>query len=153
MNILALLDYLEDEIDKGKAIPFTGKHIIDKDKCLDIIKDVRLNLPEEMKQAELIKRERQNILVDAQKEAETITREAESRIKQLITENEITQKAHQQAQEIITNAQKNAKEIRLGAKEYVDEMLQQVEQYMENNLHTVIQNRQELKGVSHKVSG
>lgn len=153
MNILALLDYLEDEIDKGMGVPFTGRHIIDKDKCLNIIKDVRLNLPDEMKQAELIKRERQSILADAQSEATTITQDAKNRINQLINENEITLKAQKLAEEIMTNAHKNATEIRIGAKEYADDILRQVEQYMQLNLHTIIQNRQELKGIAHKEKG
>jgi vacuolar-type H+-ATPase subunit H len=144
MNIISLLDILEDELEKGASVPFASKAFIDREKCLDIIKDIRLSLPEEIKQAEWVKKEQQRILLEAQKEAEAITREAEQRIKALIDENEITKTAYQQSREIVETAQNNAKEIRLGAKEYADSILEEVEKYLINQLEIIRSNRQEL---------
>lgn len=145
MNILSLLDILEDELERGSSVPFTTKTLIDTNKCLEIIKDIRLNLPDEIKQAEWVKKERQRIIVEAQKEAETITKEAEQRINALIEESEITQQAYKQSRIIIENAQENAKEIRLGAKEYADSLLEQVDNYLSRQLDILRANRQELK--------
>ena len=144
MNIISLLDILEDELEKGASVPFASKAFIDREKFLDIIKDIRLSLPEEIKQAEWVKKEQQRILLEAQKEAEAITREAEQRIKALIDENEITKTAYQQSREIVETAQNNAKEIRLGAKEYADSILEEVEKYLINQLEIIRSNRQEL---------
>ena len=144
MNIISLLDILEDELEKGVNLPFASKALVDREKCLDIIKDIRLSLPEEIKQAEWVKKERQRILVEAQKEAEAITKEAEQRIKALVDENEITKNAYQQSREILETAQNNAKEIRLGAKEYADSILEDVEAYLTNQLEILRSNRQEL---------
>jgi cell division septum initiation protein DivIVA len=144
MNILSLLDILEDELEKGVNVPFASKALVDREKCLEVIKDIRLTLPEEIKQAEWVKKERQRILVEAQKEAETITKEAEQRIKALVDENEITQNAYQQSREIIEAAQNNAKEIRLGAKEYADTILEDVELILAEQLEILRSNRQEL---------
>lgn len=144
MNILALLDILEDELEKGMNLPFTTKALTDKEKCLEVIKDIRLNLPDEIKQAEWIKKERQRILIEAQKEADVITKDAEQKIRSLVDENEITQKAYKQSREIIENAQNNAKEIRLGANEYADSMLEEVVDYLSNHLNTLQENRSEL---------
>lgn len=145
MNILSLLDVLEDELEKGVNLPFTTKALIDREKCLDLIKDIRLSMPEEIKQAEWIKKERQRILLEAQKEAESVNKEAEDRIKALIDENEITQSAYKQSRDIMETAQENAKEIRLGAKEYADNLLEQVESYLKDQLDTLVSNRSELK--------
>lgn len=147
MNILNLLDLLEDELEKGASIPFSGKSLVNRDKCLDIIRDIRLNLPDEIKQAEWIKKERQRILVDAQREAETIVQEAEQRIKSMIDENEITQRAYLASREIIETAQENAKEIRLGAKEYADSLLQEIDSYLLQHLEVLRNNRQELNAM------
>lgn len=144
MNILSLLDILEDELEKGVNVPFASKALVDREKCLEVIKDIRLTLPEEIKQAEWVKKERQRILVEAQKEAEAITKEAEQRIKALVDENEITQNAYHQSREIIEAAQINAKEIRLGAKEYADAVLEDVELILTEQLETLRSNRQEL---------
>lgn len=144
MNILSLLDVLEDELENGRVVPFTHRALISKEKCLDIIRDIRLNLPEEIKQAEWIKKERQRILLEAQKEAETIVKEAELQIKVLVDQHEITQRAYQHSREIIENAQNNAKEIRVGAKEYADGLLEEIERYIEEQLDLVKGNRHEL---------
>jgi vacuolar-type H+-ATPase subunit H len=144
MNILSLLDILEDELEKGVNLPFASKALIDKERCLEVIKDIRLSLPDEIKQAEWVKKERQRILIEAQKEAETITKEAEQRIKALVDENEITQSAYQQSRAIVETAQENAKDIRLGAKEYADSILEDVELYLSEQLEILRGNRQEL---------
>ena len=144
MNMISLLDVLEDELENGINIPFIAKAMVDRERCLDIIKDIRLSLPEEIKQAEWVKKEQQLILLEAQKEAEAITKEAEQRIKALVDENEITQSAYQQSREIIETAQNNAKEIRLGAREYADALLEEVELYLADQLEILRGNRQEL---------
>lgn len=147
MNILSLLDILEDELETGVNVPFLNKILMDRERCLEIIKDIRLNLPEEIKQAEWLKMERQRILIEAQKEAETIMSEAEKNIKALIDENEITQGAYHQAREIIESSQKNAKEIRLGSREYADNLLEDVEDYLIEQIEIIRKNRQELNNV------
>jgi len=89
MEIFTLLETLEDILEKSKSIPFTEKAIVDKEEVLEIIKDVRLKLPDELKQAKWIKEERGRILQEAQKEADDIVREAENRIISMIDEHEI----------------------------------------------------------------
>jgi len=147
LNILNLLDVLEDELESGMNVPFVGKALVNREKCLDIIRDIRLNLPEEIKQAEMLKKERRRILVEAQKEAEAIIKDAERRIEMAIDEHEVTQKAYQQAREIMEQCQNNAKEIRLGANEYADGLLQQVEEYLMEQLEILRKNREELNNL------
>ncbi|MGI6113982.1 MAG: ATPase [Mahellales bacterium] len=146
MDILVLLDALEDEIEGAKGMIFTSKACIDREKCLDLIRDIRLNLPDEVKKAQWIKNERQRILIDAQREAETIIKDAESKIKFMVDESEISKRAYEQSQIIISNAQQSAKEIRFGSTEYADKVLKTLEKNIEKILESVRNNRQELKG-------
>ena len=69
MEIFNLLDTLEDSISNGKKIPFSNKCIIDENEVVDLIHEIRENLPDELKQAKWVKEERQRILNEAQKEA------------------------------------------------------------------------------------
>ena len=69
MEIFTLLETLEEMLEGSKSIPFSNKGIVDKEEMLEIIKEIRLKLPEELKQAKWVKEERQRILVEAQKEA------------------------------------------------------------------------------------
>lgn len=147
MNILDLLDALEDELEGGSTMPFTGKVLVDSEACLDIIRDIRLNLPDEIKQGEWIKKEKRRILLDAQKEAELILKETEQHRKSLIEDNEITQQAYEQSRMILENAQMTAKEIRLGARDYADELLEEVEKYIREQLDILIENRNQLSNM------
>ena len=104
MEIFTLLETIEDLLDKSKSIPFSNKKIIDKDEMLEIIEEVRLKLPDELKQAKWVKEERQRIIAEAQKEADDIVKEAENRIISMIDEHEITKKAYEKKQEIIATA-------------------------------------------------
>ena len=80
MEIFELLESLEDIIERSRNLPFSAKGVVDKEEILDLIKEIRLKLPDELKQAKWVKEERQRILVEAQKEADGIVKEAENRI-------------------------------------------------------------------------
>ena len=152
MEIFTLLDTLEDILDKSKHIPFTEKGVVDKEEMLEIIQEIRLKLPDELKQAKWIKEERGRILQEAEKEADDIVREAENRIIAMIDEHEITRKAYDQKAEIIETANEMSREITKGTKDYADGILENLEVAINNinatiaeALKTIEQNRNELK--------
>ena len=145
MEILSILETLEDLVEKSVSVPFSGKCLVDKGEILEIIKEIRLKLPDDIKQAKWVKEERQRILLEAQKEASNMLKDAESKIASLVDEHEITKKAYEQANEIIAGAQKNAREIRLGTKDYADSILDKVEEILHDTLEVIKMDRQELK--------
>ena len=145
MEIFTLLETLEECLERAKNIPFTQKGIVDKEEILDIIKEIRLKLPDELKQANWVKEERGRILVEAQKEADGIVKEAENRIISMIDEHEITRKAYEQKAQIIETANEMSREISKGTKEYADNILEKVEGVLQEALKTVENNRKELK--------
>jgi len=145
MEIFTLLEAIEEALEKSKTIPFSGKSIVDKDEFLDIIKEIRIKLPDELKQAKWVKEERTRIIVEAQKEAEEIVKEAENRIISMIDEHEITRKAYEQKAQIIEAANEMSREISNGTKDYADNLLAKIEMVLEDALKTVQNNRKELK--------
>ena len=145
MEIFTLLETLEDIMEKSRNVPFSNKCIVDKEEILDIIKEIRLKLPEEIKQAKWVKEERQRILVEAQKEADGIIKEAENRIISMIDEHEITRKAYEKKVEIIETANEMSREIKTGTEEYADGVLAGIEVALEDDLKVIKNNRKELK--------
>ncbi|MCI9038930.1 MAG: ATPase [Clostridia bacterium] len=145
MEIFTLLETLEDMLEKSRNVPFSGKCVVDKEEVLDIIKEIRLKLPEELKQAKWVKEERQRILVEAQNEADEIIKEAENRIISMIDEHEITRKAYEKKVEIIETANEMSREISKGTKDYADNLLSNVEEALQNALKVIQDNRNELK--------
>ena len=145
MEILSILETLEDLVEKSMNVPFSGRCLVDKEEILEIVKEVRLKLPDDIKQAKWVKEERQRILMEAQKEANNTIKDAEGKIAALVDEHEITKKAYEQANEIISNAQKNAREIRLGTRDYADSVLDKVEEILKDTLDVIKMNREEIK--------
>jgi len=145
MEILSLLDALEDAIENAVSVPFSGKCMVDRNEILELIQDIRLKLPDEIKQAKWISKERARILAEAQQEADDIVKNAESRIAAMVNEHEISQKAYEQAETILSNAKKSAREIRLGTREYADNILGRVEEMLKEMLEAIQENRNELK--------
>lgn len=152
MEIFTLLETLEDIMERSKNVPFTEKGIVNKEEVLEIIKEIRLKLPDELKQAKWIREERGRILDEAQKEADDIVKEAENRIIAMIDEHEITKKAYEQKAEIIETANEMSREINKGTKEYADNILSNLENAINNlsvtlneTIKTIENNRKELK--------
>ena len=145
MEIFTLLETLEEALEKSKTLPLVGKSLVDKEEFLDIIKEIRIKLPDELKQAKWVKEERARIMVEAQKEADDIVKEAENRIISMIDEHEITRKAYEQKAQIIETANEMSREISKGTKDYADNLLEKIEVVLEDALKTVQNNRKELK--------
>lgn len=145
MEVLEIIDMMEDVVEKSMAIPFFGRAIVDREELLDLLQEIRLNLPDDLKQAKWVKEERQRILSEAQKEASSIMKNAEEQIVTMIDEHEITKKAYEQANEIIAAAQNNARELRLGSKQYADDIMANLEERVSKVLDTIKENRKELK--------
>lgn len=141
VEILEIIDVLEDTIEKGLNIPLASKCMLDKDELLELIQEIRLKLPDDLKQAKWVKDERQRILMEAQKEANDIIKSTEDKIISMINENEITKRAREKAEEIITSANKRSKEIRLGTRQYADDILTDMEEIMEKTMQTLRNNR------------
>lgn len=145
MEIFTLLESLEEALESSRTIPFSNKCVVEKEEILDTIKEIRLKLPDELKQAKWVKEERGRILVEAQKEADDIVKEAENRIISMIDEHEITRKAYDQKAQIIETANEMSREISKGTKDYADNLLERTEVALEDALRTIQNNRKELK--------
>ena len=145
MDVVELLAELEETIEKGIEIPIIKKSFLDKEKLLDIINDISLSIPEEIRNAKNITADRERILADAQRQADMKIKEAEHKAISMIDEHEITRKANETAEEIIEKAKKESKEIRLASLKYADDMLSRVERDINEIGNRIIASRNELK--------
>ena len=152
MDLLELIDELEDIVDKGVSVPLSGRCLLDKDELTEIIEDIKLKLPDDLKQAKWIKSERDRILAEAKAEADKIIKTANEQIIEMVDENEITKKAMNRANDIMVKAQSESKATKDASIEYTDYLLENVERVVTNVLReleqcvvTVKSNRDELK--------
>lgn len=126
-SINDLLDALEDAIESAKAIPLTQKVSVSKDELFNIIGEIRLHLPGEIKQAQRIVHNSEKIIDEANSKANSIIRDAESNAEKMTLEHEITKRAKEEADAIMMEARTKAEDMRVGAIEYADQMLSNTE--------------------------
>ncbi len=136
-SVVELLGELEEILDSSRAVPFSSKVSVDKEEIYDIISEIKMKLPNELKQSKWVIEERNKILIDAQREADEIVRNAEDRMARMVDESEVTKKAYEQAAAIIDSAKKTSKEMRLGAMEYAETVLGDAENKL-NELKSVV---------------
>jgi F0F1-type ATP synthase membrane subunit b/b' len=146
MDIMALIDRIEELIDNGRNMPFGSGRLVDADKIYEIIDEIRAQFPDELKQARWIVKERQEMVEEAEKEANRILEEARDRAQSLASEQEIVKLAESQAAEILDNSRAREREIRLGAEDYADEMLANLEVNLGKLLTAVQRGRDRLQG-------
>ena len=146
MDILALVDRIEEAMDAGRSLPLMRGRMIDVEKVYEIIDEVRANFPDELKQARWIVKERQEMLEEAEKEANRILEEARDRAESMASEQEVVRRAQEQAASILDDAKQAEREIRLGAEDYADEMLANLEVNLGKLLTAVQRGRDRLQG-------
>lgn len=146
MDIMALIDRVEEIVDSAKGVPFTNQKMVDPDAVYDIIDEIRAQFPDELKQARWIVKERQEMLEEAEKEANRILEEARDRAAALASEQEVVRLAESQAADILDNARQQEREVRLGAEDYADEIFANLEVNLGKLLTAVQRGRDRLQG-------
>lgn len=146
MNIEEILDMLDELLDKSWSLPLSGgRSVVDDEKIRELLDDIRLNLPSEIKQAKAIVSDRADILATAKREADAVVRRAEDRARALIAQEEIIKQAQQKAAEILAQAQAKAKELRNASQDFSDDLLRQSEETLTKLLTEVRTTRQAMR--------
>jgi len=146
MDVLVLIDKLDDLVHNAKPVPFTDRVRVDREEIYDILDQMRVTIPEEIRQARWIVKERQEMLAEAKREAELIMKEARERQERLVGEDEITRQAERAAEDIIQDVRAREREIRLGAEDYADEILHTLEVNLSRFVAPVQRGRERLAG-------
>ncbi|MGI6555484.1 MAG: ATPase [Bacillota bacterium] len=145
MEVMKVLDEIEELVDGSGRVPLTGKVIIEAEALLDKVDRIRSLLPEELRQAQWVSKERDRILNDAQKEAEELLSKTHLEVKNLAQETEVVKEANTQAGNIIMEAQQKALEIEEGANSYAFDVLKSLEDNLSKILNIVKKGQEELK--------
>lgn len=145
MDVLKIVDELEELVESGSKIPLTGKVILDIDTLLEYIDKIRTILPDELRQAKWVSKEKDRMLKEAQEEADRMLEQARQQLKRTANESEITKQATSIAEGIVSKAKSDAKEMKIGATSYADDILKQLEGNLEKSIAVIKKGRDELK--------
>jgi cell division septum initiation protein DivIVA len=137
MDILHLVDRLEALFNESKPIWFTHSVIVDEDKMLDLIDQMRVTIPEEIKKAQQLLAQRDRILAQAQEEASRTVSLAREKGEKLVENEPITQAAQTRSDQIIEQARLEGDQIKHEADEYTIQTLSTLETQLEKVLTEV----------------
>lgn len=128
-SVEELLDLLYTEIEEAKNAPLNNDRcVIERDRVLDMIDDVKAELPVEIKRAKDLVANRNDYIASAKREADLIRKQAEDRAKQLLDEDELMAQARQKANGIVKVAEERSRELRRAANEYCEDALRRTEE-------------------------
>lgn len=142
-NVIELLEYLQDTIERAPKVPISGKAMIDKKDVLEIIDQIVNYLPDEFKKARWIVSEKDRILGEAKDEYNSVRKETIEIMRQNVERHDVVKEAKIRAQEIISSAKKDAKAIRLGSRDYSNEILTDLDSQIEEKRAELIEKLEE----------
>ena len=153
MDVLALIDKLDDLVHNARAVPLTDQVRIDREAVYELLDQMRSTIPEEIKQARWIVKERQEMLAEAKREADRIVSEAKDKAERQASQQEVVKLAEKQASDLLDDARMREREVRLGAEDYADEVLGTLEVNLEKFTAAVRRGRERLQGKSEDRAG
>ena len=119
MDILHLVDRLEELFNESRALWFTHNVVVDEDRMLDIIDQMRVSIPDEIKKAQQLLAQRDRILAQAQEEASRTVALAREKGDKLVDKDPVTQAAQTRADQIIAQARLESDQTKRDADDYV----------------------------------
>ncbi len=132
MRVLELLEEIEEIVDTAAGFPLTGKIMIDSEELLEIVREIRSELPDEIQQAQWIKNERERIMTEAKNQYEQIIADAQKQAESLVESNDITVQSKLRADELMSVTEETAKQLKVGTYEYLDGILYNFQGKMEH---------------------
>lgn len=139
MDILHLIDSLEELFNESRAVPFTNNVVVDEERMLEIIDQMRVAIPEEVKKSQQIVAQRDRILAQAQEEATRTVALAREKADQMVERDAIVKNAQGRASQILEQARADAEATRRDADEYVLDVLNNLENDL-NRFATQVRN-------------
>jgi hypothetical protein len=137
MDILHLVDRLEELFNESRPIWFTHSVIVDEDRMLDLIDQMRITIPDEIKKAQQLLAQRDRILAQAQEEANRTITLAREKGDKLIDKDPITQASQLRADQIVAQARLEAEQTKTDADEYILQTLGFLETELDKSLNQV----------------
>jgi cell division septum initiation protein DivIVA len=155
VDIVGRLQQIQDLLKEAKTRPFSTSAVVNRDDVLELLEAAVNELPQEIKQARWIVKDREELLAKARNDGEGIVLRAHEERARLVSEEEVFRAANVEAEQILAEAREQARQLRLEAEDYVDAKLAQYEialgktySELERSIAQVRRGRDKLRGVS-----
>ncbi|HVD02684.1 MAG TPA: ATPase [Candidatus Dormibacteraeota bacterium] len=137
VSIIDLLDRLEALVNQSRRVPLTPNIVVNEEEILDVLDQIRVGMPEEIKEARMVLETRESRLREAQEQAEQIVMAAQDRAERLTDDHEVKRRATTEADDILTDARERSRKMRRDADDYARERMEELETQLSTALNQV----------------
>lgn len=146
MDLIERIDELQMLVEEAKAVPLSSSAVINRDEFLELLAQLKESVPDEIRQARWMARDRDELLAKARKEAERVLADAQEQRDRLLSRTEIVHAAQREAEKLADEARERATKIQLEAEDYIDQKLAAFEILLNKTIGTVSRGREQLRG-------
>jgi cell division septum initiation protein DivIVA len=146
VDVEGYLAQMEQLLAEARPVPLSASVMVNRKDFEDVIDDIRASLPEELRQSRWVIKERDEVLEQAEREAEQLLADAKNEAARLISETEVVRQSQRQAERILDEAREQSRVLRLEAEDYVDAKLANFEIVLAKTMRSVEKGREQLRG-------
>lgn len=148
-EVMELIEMLYTMVSEAWGVPLgNDKCIVERDKVLNLVEEIKAQLPVELSEAKRLVSARDEFIGNAKREAESIRRLAEEKARAMVDEQEIVRVSKERANELVTNAEEKSRELRRVANEYVDDALRRTDEAVSAALDEIRRSRSSFRGAA-----
>ncbi len=158
MDIVTRLQQIQELVEQARSMPLSSSAMVNREEILELIESARTSLPEEIKQARWVVKDREELLSKARRDGEGIIDEALAEQGRLVSQQEVMRAANAEAERTVAEAREQARQLRLEAEDYIDGKLAEYEavleraaEDLERSLGQIRRGREKLRGMSSTV--
>jgi hypothetical protein len=138
MDLAGQIQQLEDLVRDAKSMPLSSSALLNRDEVLELVEQMKASLPEEVKQARWVVRDREELLAKARRDAEATVDQGRAEQLRLAGHEAVVQRAKEEAERIVQDAADEARRLKLESEDYVDAKLAQFEATLQRFLDEMI---------------
>ena len=146
MDLIERIEELQVLVEEAKAVPLSSSAVINREEFLDLLAQLKDEIPDEIRQARWMAKDREELLARARKEAERIIAEAREQRDRLLSRTEIVHAAQREGARITDEAKEKAAKLQIEAEDYIDQKLAAFEILLDKTMKTVGKGREQLRG-------
>ena len=146
-DLETLLLHLREMIDTARTMPMSASVLVNREETLELVDEALASMPEELRHARWLIKEREEYLVQARRDAEDIVEAGRVQAERMVERTEVAREARRVAQQVISQAEADSRRLRHEAEDYIDQKLAAFEVVLERTMATVIKGREQLQAV------
>lgn len=146
-DLETILRELRDIVDTARTMPMSASVLVNREETLELVDEALASLPEELRHARWLIKEREEYLVQARRDAEDIVEAGRVQAERMVERTEVAREARRVAQQVISQAEADSRRLRHEAEDYIDQKLAAFEVVLERTMATVVKGREQLQAV------